>query len=206
MRAWWMALALAMASVFAVACSDDKPSGKLDMASGGICPNNPQFCAGTCCGTTCVQTDVDKNNCGGCNIACGAGAVCAKSKCACLPAGTGDTQTDVHNCGSCGHDCGAGATCTAGKCVCGGASARATDVCCNGMCSVTCVLPDMSSGLPPCDCSGLVDIFGSSARSRTPASRRTAASRTRRATRCSRCAPRRRPCARSRRCKDQHRA
>ncbi len=158
MRAWLTALA--MASVFAVACSDDKPTAKVDMASGGICPNNPQFCAGTCCGTTCVQTDVDKNNCGGCNIACGAGAVCAKSKCACLPAGTGDTQTDVHNCGSCGHDCGAGATCTAGKCICGGATCAGTEVCCNGMCSASCVLPDMSSGLPPCDCSGLVDIFG----------------------------------------------
>ncbi len=160
MRARLMVVALAAASLLGGACSDDlKPAGKADMAGGGICPSNPQFCAGTCCGTACVQTDLDKNNCGGCGTTCEAGQVCAKSKCGCLPSGA-DPQTDPKNCGTCGHECGAGATCSAGKCQCNGTECSASETCCNGTCSATCTQPDMASGLVGCDCSGLQDFFG----------------------------------------------
>jgi len=36
---------------------------------------------GTCCGTTCVQTTRNAQNCGGCNLDCGAASECVDSQC-----------------------------------------------------------------------------------------------------------------------------
>ena len=36
---------------------------------------------GSCCGLACVDTATDPQNCGGCNLACGAGAGCVASNC-----------------------------------------------------------------------------------------------------------------------------
>ena len=139
-----------------------------DMQQQSICPGNPQFCpSGVCCGTSCADTKVDARNCGGCDIQCETGTVCANGKCGCLPTGvacgTGQsccgnsgcksTASDINNCGACGKACGAGSTCEAGVCKCGGVACSATQVCCNGACAATCnTAPDMAAG--KCVCAG----------------------------------------------------
>jgi hypothetical protein len=168
---------LFLISITLAACSEGG-SGKKDMGSttggGFICPNHPENCQGTCCGDKCLNTMVDRNNCGACNAACGGGTICMGGHCGCLPTGapcaTGQTccpmggcadlQTSVRDCGSCGHGCETGETCVAGQCVCGTAACTGTDVCCNGTCKATCMVtmpPDMSmpNTKPFCDCSGL---------------------------------------------------
>jgi hypothetical protein len=162
-----------------VGCNDDNNNNtlKLDMAGGGgsICPAHPENCQGTCCGSKCVATSLDINNCGACNAACTGGTVCMGGKCGCLPsgapcamsqtccpnAGCADLNTDIRNCGMCGRSCGNGSTCQAGVCKCGTATCAATEMCCNGVCSDSCMIsmPDMamSGGMPLCDCSGLME-------------------------------------------------
>jgi len=144
-----------------------------DGSAGGhqICPDHPDQCGGKCCGTKCVDTSLDPNNCGDCNVACGAGQLCRSGNCGCLPSGTqcGTGQSccstagckslmsDVNNCGSCGNACGSGGACTNGMCTCGGMSCGAGQSCCNGTCASSCVTdmgttPDMSSSSSLCQC------------------------------------------------------
>lgn len=47
-------------------------AGKCACSNGGIL-----------CGTTCVDTSTDANNCGGCSVVCGAGQTCVSGKCTC---------------------------------------------------------------------------------------------------------------------------
>ncbi|MBX7100429.1 MAG: hypothetical protein K1X89_22110, partial [Myxococcaceae bacterium] len=121
---------------------------------GGICtPTSCNFpgavCSlgtggGVCCGSfgsQCTNVFSDINNCGGCNIACGAGTSCVDGVCqtatacaqgqngrycstdggtgqACCPAkGCSDFATDPQNCGRCGNVCATGLTCSAGSCI-----------------------------------------------------------------------------------------
>jgi hypothetical protein len=65
----------------------------------------------TLCGTTCVNTSTNRNNCGACGHACAANESCQNSQCVCAPpsglcAGTcTNLLTDPGNCGSCGNAC-----------------------------------------------------------------------------------------------------
>jgi hypothetical protein len=72
----------------------------------------------------CVDVTSDPNNCGGCGVACGAGAACQMGVCiagcaagqiqcggACI-----DASADNQNCGACGNVCSMGFVCTAGVC------------------------------------------------------------------------------------------
>ena len=82
---------------------------------------------GTVCSGTCVDTQLDPNNCGGCDHHCGPNEVCMGS---CFPtsgmcpmplttcaAGCTDLRTDPMHCGSCGHACMYPAlTCVMGTC------------------------------------------------------------------------------------------
>jgi hypothetical protein len=170
-------LILALLTV-GVGCSSKNNSSPKDMAGGGgaICPNHPENCGGTCCGDSCLVTDVDRNHCGSCDKVCNKGEVCTGGRCGCLPsgapcatnqtcclnAGCADLNTDIRNCGSCNHGCGGdgSATCEAGVCKCGGTTCSGTDVCCNGTCQASCNgggSVDMATGpaLPGCDCTGL---------------------------------------------------
>lgn len=100
-------LPLALAGL-ALACGDSKAE----------CPDE-----NTVCETLCVDTRIDPNHCGGCDLACGPGFVCKESACAC-PEGEAvcgdrcvDTDTDPSHCGECGNPCGATEVCQAGACV-----------------------------------------------------------------------------------------
>jgi hypothetical protein len=167
-------------------CNNSNANVPKDMNGGGglICPNHPENCQGTCCGEKCLNTSVDVNNCGGCNAACSGGTICMGGKCGCLPsgapcamaqtccpnAGCANLMNDLRNCGKCGNVCMNGETCVNGACACGGMTCTGTNVCCNGTCQATCNVPvpdmassssgDGGSGLPLCDCTGLIKILG----------------------------------------------
>jgi len=97
----------------------------------------PVGCAGglMSCGTTCVDTNTDPQNCGGCGKAC-SGQPCSGGKCVAMcPTTTTncsgsciDTKTDANNCGACGKACAAGEVCTDGACACGAPVSFATDI------------------------------------------------------------------------------
>ena len=82
------------------------------------------------CGSACVDTSNDVNNCGSCGIRCAAGQVCGDGKCTLTcpqgltlcqnDAGTGgscvETRTDTRHCGTCNRACAPGEVCSAGTC------------------------------------------------------------------------------------------
>jgi hypothetical protein len=83
----------------------------------------------TKCGTMCLDTQHDPNNCGGCGMKCDPGFVCSDGGCSlsCMnglticdgPSGKRCTnlQTDDRNCGMCGKACNPGFKCDMGQCV-----------------------------------------------------------------------------------------
>jgi hypothetical protein len=93
---------------------------------GSVCSSGN--CSANCgaglakCGTSCVDLNTDKNNCGFCAQICGGNLICNNANCAC-PSGTSDCsgvcadlQTSNADCGSCGNACASGTTCVSGKC------------------------------------------------------------------------------------------
>jgi len=81
--------------------------------------------AGTLCGTSCVDTEKDSRNCGGCGIACAAGEICSDGACTTsCPGGQAlcdgachDLGTSAAHCGACGRACPEGQVCAANDCV-----------------------------------------------------------------------------------------
>ncbi len=86
---------------------------------------------GVVCGTACVNTATDGNNCGHCGNACDPGQLCRVGTCVANPcpgnqypcnnpdAGTTvctNITTDVNNCGGCGTVCASGMQCASGVC------------------------------------------------------------------------------------------
>ncbi|MBK7396434.1 MAG: hypothetical protein IPJ34_09075 [Myxococcales bacterium] len=107
----------------------DVDSGTVDTGGGtdtGIPPTDGGCPTGTeLCGTTCVATAYDPNNCGKCGVKCVDGEVCAGDKGCTLTCPTGSTKcdkscfildSDPKNCGACGIACATGEACIAGKC------------------------------------------------------------------------------------------
>jgi hypothetical protein len=111
------------------------------------------------CRGSCVNTQTDHDNCGGCNNVCNSGLICQNSQCA--PAGGsaatgGNTQciagqascsgdcvnmtSDHDNCGACGNACSSGEFCVKGSCATVSVGGY-TDLCASGYtsCSGTCV-------------------------------------------------------------------
>jgi hypothetical protein len=96
---------------------------------GASCPASQTSCNGTC-----VDTESDPGNCGGCGTTCDPSKVCSRGQCndICTPAQTAcplsggneggpgvfcvNTKTDNANCGACGKACPAEQTCAAGSC------------------------------------------------------------------------------------------
>jgi hypothetical protein len=79
---------------------------------------------GITCGSTCVDTRSDPENCGACGHACATLAGCTNGVCACEPGwllcsgACADVAEDPSNCGGCGVACPANAQCNAGVCQC----------------------------------------------------------------------------------------
>jgi len=100
-----------------VAC----PDGQMVDFNSCACVSDP--CpGGALCGTTCVDTVNDRNNCGSCGNVCSTGVPCIAGNCTCPPGfsacpdGCKDLASDSSNCGTCGMVCGAGTSCNAGTC------------------------------------------------------------------------------------------
>ncbi|MEC7521159.1 MAG: hypothetical protein VYE22_14880 [Myxococcota bacterium] len=117
--------------------TDRCDAGTSTCGAGAVCDAASDMCVLSCgggttqCGASCVDTDNDPANCGGCGAACmGANAtdVCVGGACRylCDP-GYGDCDaavdgcetdlsSDAANCGACGNACSGGATCSGGAC------------------------------------------------------------------------------------------
>jgi len=128
-------------------CGDDDGAAGM----GAACAAGETCCEGT---GDCVDTDDDRNNCGGCGISCGpmedcvggrcvcnsdmgsvgGGEVCTGAMGTCCPAeGCVNVMNDDDYCGNCTTSCTAPDTCTMGMCGCeGGAACTGGDMCCPG--------------------------------------------------------------------------
>ncbi len=106
------------------------------------------------CGSICVNTSKDQDNCGACGNVCPPGDLCSLGKCCpCGSVNCGGVCTDVwhdpSNCGKCGKHCRHGQTCISGKCVtqytsgcstasdCGVSTGCKTFTCTAGVCGST---------------------------------------------------------------------
>lgn len=145
--------------VVASGCASGGTSASAPKKQQHICPDNPSFCVGTCCGSACIDTASDSKNCGGCNVICGAGTACVSASCGCPPTGSacgqgqsccGDNgckslNADINNCGGCGIACAAAGSCVAGSCSGGvidaGGTAVDMSVPVSGGCSCTPACP-----------------------------------------------------------------
>lgn len=123
-------------------------SGTTPVADAG-----PRSCGTkTLCADNCVDTQLDRENCGGCAKPCGPSEVCSLGTCG-LSCGGGttlcgancaDTKTDDKNCGKCGTVCGASQHCEAGgdggaaACVCNDSIDLQTDDNNCGVCGTVC--------------------------------------------------------------------
>lgn len=84
------------------------------------CPVYQDLCDGTC-----IPTQTDPDNCGGCGVVCGAQEACSGGQCqdSCLPGlevcdrECVNTRLDNRHCGGCGLACDAGEGCVDGTCV-----------------------------------------------------------------------------------------
>jgi alpha-tubulin suppressor-like RCC1 family protein len=121
--------------------------------------------APTLCGTACVDTSSDANNCKTCGNVCTTTIVHAQAACVAGACSFGcnsgysvcgqacvDEQTDNGHCGACGIACASGKTCQGGACVCPSGMHDCAGVCrsnasvngCGTACGTTC--PDPTNG------------------------------------------------------------
>ena len=101
--------------------------------AGNMCPGQ------TACGTQCVDTSSDSQNCGGCGIPCGNGQSCQAGQCKCQPGllscSGSCVPSDATHCGDCATACQANqvcsnnactSSCTGGQTLCGTACVDTT--------------------------------------------------------------------------------
>ncbi|HJL24453.1 MAG TPA: MXAN_6577-like cysteine-rich protein [Polyangiaceae bacterium LLY-WYZ-15_(1-7)] len=123
-------MGVALTAALAMGCGDDDGPTPVDAGPGTDTGTPPGTDGGpacgslTVCGTECVDTRFDPANCGGCDVACGAGELCNMGTCA-SSCGVGtedcggmcvDTSVDPSNCGGCGVECATGEVCSSGSC------------------------------------------------------------------------------------------
>src|SRR5688572_10237965 len=92
-------------------------------SAGKTCVEGSCSCAsGSACGTRCVDTDADADNCGDCGVTCANAEQCVSGTCECrsglADCGTGCSNplSDPDNCGGCGVACEADEVCAEGVC------------------------------------------------------------------------------------------
>jgi hypothetical protein len=100
--------------------------GNCQSAGQTVCPAGLMACPLGDGGTSCIDTMLDPDNCGGCGQTCGADGVCRTGACICpsyftqcgvAPAFFCTLATeDRGNCGSCGHSCIKCESCETGQC------------------------------------------------------------------------------------------
>jgi stigma-specific protein Stig1 len=108
-----------------VSAADGSPGGETSAPIDSAAPP----CAFTCSGQ-CVDPLTDPGNCGGCGIACSAGASCLVGLCLTLPAPIAcpgekvacgaqciNVKNDDQNCGACGNVCPSGTKCHMSSCM-----------------------------------------------------------------------------------------
>lgn len=109
----------------------DRPVSDAPVCAMGMtmCPSDGGF--------ACVDTNTDRNHCGGCGRTCCAGSACFGGLCP-LGCAAGTTRcgcictnlsSDTANCGACGRACPVGAFCQAGTCVTPDAGADGSTAC-----------------------------------------------------------------------------
>ena len=105
------------------ACTNDEVCNADTSAC--MCGSGPGCVDGrSCCGASCIDTQSDRNNCGGCGTMCTGAQVCLDGRC----------TTDI----PCEPTCAAGETCSAGTCQCGaGPGCGPGSACCGGACAAT---------------------------------------------------------------------
>lgn len=102
-------------------CADPTPACLFDLGTGlASCQSNCPT-GQTQCGASCVNTQADNANCGGCGLSCGGGSSCLMGACSCGsltdcdPTDTGlacaDLTSSRDHCGACGNACATGEAC-----------------------------------------------------------------------------------------------
>ncbi|HEY5090408.1 MAG TPA: hypothetical protein VIK30_10585, partial [Polyangia bacterium] len=145
-------------TILAAACGSPQTAGNPGSAgsgsSGTAGAGGSNSCASgqTLCGSDCVNTDSDSNNCGACGLPCNGGRTCQSSQCQC-PAGMLDCNgscvaSDATHCGDCSTMCQAnqvcsnstcGSSCSGGQMLCGTACVDTTASSANcGTCGHAC--------------------------------------------------------------------
>jgi hypothetical protein len=145
-------------------CGSTSCSGKsctvFQCDGSGVCQQSTTSCAGgglEVCGTACVDTSKDVNNCGACGTVCSSNhdtpscvsGACSVASCAAGYANCNgsaadgcevNTQSDANNCGGCGIACTTGQTCNSGACVStqlpAGSACTANTQCLSDVCGV----------------------------------------------------------------------
>jgi len=175
-------------------CCNDKCVDKNAASSCGTCDNvcsgetsvcNDGACVAQCsegkelCGTSCIDTQTDNDNCGACGTKCKSGTVCKDGACSCKPKTCAELKytcgTTDDGCGNqlnCG-DCVEGETCTNNVCGCKATTCAAQGKNCGsigdgcggtlncGSCSSGQECKDNVCGCQPKTCAGLGKNCGS---------------------------------------------
>ena len=137
-RVWLFGLGLA---ILAAACSSPQTSGNPGTGGNGSAgttgAGGSTSCAAaqTVCGSQCVDTTSDSNNCGACGLPCNGGRICQNSQCQCqaglLDCNGSCVASDATHCGGCSTVCQTNQVCSNSSC---GSSCTGTQVLCGTAC------------------------------------------------------------------------
>ena len=133
----------ALAGILLVSAAGCVGSVSTANPAGGTGGTTVQPCASglTMCQASCVNTNSNPANCGGCGKACATGQVCDNGMCSSscsagamvCGASCAMVATDAAHCGNCTTSCRTDQACSAGACVC----PQGTSLC-NGVCAASC--------------------------------------------------------------------